>query len=158
MLVVNGRKTKPDPKNILMKALKRALKNLNTQHGPRGIAGLKKASKEIPEILRKNDPSVENTLGEWAFFTFRLSEQNRKDIAKFLTHAADDLNLEKLKDAANPIIEASEYYGNLRRIFRETLESGIQPSQIADDVEGLLARAYEKERQCVELIKAALLT
>jgi len=158
MLVVNWKKTKPDPKKILMKALKRALKNLNTQRGPRGIAGLKKASREIPELLRKNDPSIRNTLGEWAFFTFRLSEQNRKDIAKFLAYAANELNLKKLKEAADPISEASSCYGNLRQIFRNTIECGMRPPQIADNVEGSLARAYEKEKRCVELLKTALLT
>jgi hypothetical protein len=156
MLVVSGRKSKPDTKKILMKALNRALKNLNTRRGPRGIAGLKKASKEIPELIRRDDPSVKNTLGEWAFFTFRVSESNRKDIGKFLSHAAAELNLDRLKDAANPIIDASECYGNLRRIFRETLESGLQPSQVADDVKALLSRAYENESRCVNLVNAGL--
>jgi len=156
MLVVVGRKRKPDTKDILMKALNRAVESLNTKRGSRGIAGLRKASREIPELLRKNDPSIKNSLGEWAFFTFRVSEQNRKDMAKFLSHAATALNLEKLKEAANPMIDASECYGNLRRIFKESLESGLQISRIADDVEVLLSRAYEKERQCVKLMEAVL--
>ena len=156
MLVVFKRKTKPDTKSILVKALNRALKNLNTRSGNRGIAGFRKASMEIPELLRKNDSSIWNSLGEWAFFTFRVSEQNRRDIAKFLMHAAAELNLEKLKEAANSIINASDCYGNLRRIFRETLESGTQTSRIAEDVKALLSQAYENETQCIKSINASL--
>jgi len=156
MLVVTGRKSKPDIKKILMKALHRAIKNLRTSRGPRGIAGLRKASTEIPELIRKNDPSIKNTLGEWAFFTFRVSENNRKDIAKFLSHAATELSLEKLKEAGNSMVEASGCYANLRRIFRETLESAAQICQIADDVGALLSRAYESERKCVRLMNAVL--
>jgi hypothetical protein len=156
MLVVTARKTKPDAKTILIKALNRAVHNLNTKSGDHGIAGFRKACEEIPELMRKNDSSVQNTLGEWAFFTFRVSEQNRKDTAKFLKHAATKLNLEKLREAADSIVEASVCYGNLRQIFKESLESGIQPSRIADNVEPLLSRACEKERLCVELMDAAI--
>mgnify|MGYP001057906580 CR=1 FL=1 len=156
MLVVIKRKTKPDVRKILVQALKRALINLNTKIGDRGIAGLRKACKEIPEILRRNDPSIKNTLGEWAFFSFRLSEQNRKDIAKFLSYAAGELNLEKLKEAASSMVDASECYGNLRRIFRETLENEIQTSRIADDVETFLSRAYENEKQCIKIMETVL--
>jgi len=156
MLVVTGRKSKPDTKRILIKTLSRAVKNLNTKRGPRGTAGLRKASEEIPRLMRKNDPSIKNTLGEWAFFTFRVSENNRKDIAKFLTHAADELNLEKLRDAANSMVDASECYANLRQIFRESLERGILESQIADDVGELLRKACENERQSVKLMSAVL--
>ncbi len=158
MLVVTGRKSKPDMRDILIRALNRALKNLNTRSGSRGLAGLRRASREIPILLRKNDPSMRNSMGEWAFFTFRVSEQNRKDIAKFLSHASTELNLEKLKEAGSSMVEASKCYANLRQIFRESLESGIPTSQIAYDVGALLSRAYENERQCVKLVNATLRT
>lgn len=132
MLVVRVRKIKPETKKILMTSLKRAVRNLNTRSGPRGLAGLRKASIELPKLLRKNDPAVKNSLGEYAFFTFRVSEQNRKDIAKFLSYAAIELNLERLQEASSTMIEASQCYANLRQIFRECVESGIQTSNIAD--------------------------
>ncbi len=50
MLVVIGRKTKPESKKILRKALDRALKNLNTRRGSRGIAALKTASKKSQSL------------------------------------------------------------------------------------------------------------
>jgi hypothetical protein len=113
MLVVTGRKSKPEAEIVLIQALRRAVNNLNTRVGPRGLSGLAMASKEIPILLRKDEPSVKNSLGEWAFFTFRVSEQNRKDIAKFLLHAGDELNLEKLKEASSSMLGASERYGSL---------------------------------------------
>jgi uncharacterized protein YvpB len=158
MLVVNGRKSKPDTKKVLKRALHRALRNLNTKRGGRGIAGLRKASREIPKLLRNNDPSIRNSLGDWAFFTFRVSENNRKDISKFLSYAATELDLEKLREACSPLVCASECYADLRRIFRETLESGIPASQAADEVEALLCRAYENERQWVQLVNEVLST
>jgi uncharacterized protein YvpB len=156
MLVVNGRKSKPDTKKILVKALTRALKNLNTVRGSRGLAGLRTASQEIPKLLRKNDPSINNTLGEWAYFTFRVSGSNRKDIAKFLSYAAAELNLEKLREASSQMSEASRCYENLRQIFRETLESESQTSKIAGEVETLFSQAYEKEKGFVKALDAAL--
>ena len=54
------------------------------------------------------------------------------------------------------MVDASECYGNLRQIFRETLESGLERSRIADDIEVLLSRAYEKEERCVELMSSVL--
>jgi len=158
MLVVTGRKSRPDTKDILVRALHRAVKNLNTVRGPRGLAGLRRASREIPNLLRKNDPSIENSIGEWAFFTFRVSENNRKDIAKFLSHAATELNLGKLREAGDLMIDASECYASLRRIFRESLERGMQTSRVASDVEALLCRAYENERQCIKLVNTVLST
>ncbi len=106
--------------------------------------------------MRKNDPSINNTLGEWAYFTFRVAENNRKDIAKFLSHTAGELNLEKLREAASWMVNASECYSNLRQVFKETLESGAQTSQTADDVGVQLSRAYEYEKSCVKLVNAAL--
>jgi hypothetical protein len=158
MLVVNGRKDKPDTKLILIHALHKAVNSLNTRTGPRGVSGLRLASREIPILLRKNDSSVKNSIGEWAFFTFRVSENNRKDIAKFLSYAADELNLEMLKEASSSMLGASGCYSGLRRIFGESLEKKLLPSQISDDVEVLLSRAYENERQCVKLMNAALHT
>jgi len=158
MLVVIGRKSKPDTQEILMQALRRAVKNLNTKRDHRGLAGLRRAIKEIPKFLRENDPSIRNSIGEWAFFTFRVSEQNRKDISKFLLHVATELNLEKLNQASASMLGASDCYTNLRRIFRESLESETQTSRIADEVEVLLSQAYEKEEQCIKSMNTVLST
>lgn len=156
MLVVTGRKRQPEVKKILMCSLKRAIRNMDTRRDSHGLAGLRKASMEIPKLLRKNDSAVKNSIGEYAFFTFRVSQQNRKDIAKFLSYAAMKFDLKKLHEASSAMIDASQCYANLRQLFREHLESRIQTASIADSAKTLLATAYEKERKCVEKMIEAL--
>jgi len=150
MLTVTGRKWKPEPKKILMQSLQRALKQLNTKSGPVGLAGLKKASVEVPRLLRKDTPAINNSISEYAFFTFRVAEQNRKELSKFLNYAASELNANELNEAGNAITEASKCYTNLRKLFMERIEAKKQSPDIADDVGALLAEAYRNEKRCVE--------
>ncbi|MEM3616500.1 MAG: C39 family peptidase [Candidatus Bathyarchaeia archaeon] len=148
MLVVSRRKHKPELKKILAKSLQRALKQMHTKRGATGIAGLKKASKEIPELLREDALSIRNSLEEFAYFRFRVIATEAKYASKFLDYAAKELNIPELKISAKKLLIASDCFKGLRNLFINCVQGQRKLTDIADDTEILLVKAYEAERDC----------
>lgn len=148
MLVVKGRKRKPELKKVLTKALQRASKSMYTKKGARGIAGLRKASKEIPGLLREDALSIKNSLEEFAYFRFRVMATEAKYASKFLDYAARELNIPELKFSSKKLLIASNCFAKLRELFRSCVQGKIKLMDIADDTEILLVKTYEAEKDC----------
>jgi hypothetical protein len=148
MLVVKGRERKPELKKILIKSLQRASRLMYTKRGATGIAGLRKASKEIPELLRKDAISVRNSLEEFAYFRFRVMATEAQYASKFLDYAAKELNIPELKISTKKLLIASECFAQLRDLFTNCAQGQGKLIDIADDARILLVKAYEAERDC----------
>jgi hypothetical protein len=148
MLVVKGRKRKPELKKILAKSLQRASKSMYTKRGATGIAGLGRTSKEIPELLRKDAHSIKNSLEEFAYFRFRVMATEAKYASKFLDYAAEELNIPELRISAKKLLIASDSFAELRELFINCVQGQRGSIDIADDTEILLAKAYEAEKAC----------
>jgi hypothetical protein len=148
MLVVKGRKRKPELKKILAKSIQRASKSMHTKRGATGIAGLRKTSKEIPELLRKDALSIKNSLEEFAYFRFRVMATEAKYASKFLDYAAEELNIPEVKISAEKLLIASDSFAELRDLFMTCVQGQRGSIDIADDTEILLAKAYEAEKDC----------
>jgi hypothetical protein len=148
MLVVKGRKRKPELNKILAKSLQRALKLMLTKRGVTGIAGLRKAGKEIPKLLREDALSIKNSLEEFAYFRFRVMATEAKYASKFLNYAAKELNIPELKISAKKLLIASHCFAELRNGFISCVQGQRKLIDIADKTETLLVKAYEAERDC----------
>jgi len=148
MLVVKERKRKPELKKILAKSLHRASKLMFTKRGVTGIAGLRRAGKEIPELLREDAFSIKNSLEEFAYFRFRVMATEAKYASKFLDYGAKELNIPELKISAKKLLIASDCFAELRNLFINCAQGQRKLIDIADDTEILLAKAYEAERDC----------
>lgn len=148
MLVVKGRKHKPELKKILAKSLQRTSKSMYTKRGATGIAGLRKASKEIPELIRKDELSIKNSLEEFAYFRFRVMATEAKYASKFLDYAAKELNIPELKISAKKLLIASDCFAELKGLFISCVQGQRKLTDIADDAETLLVKVYEAEKDC----------
>jgi uncharacterized protein YvpB len=148
MLVVKGRERKPELKKVLAKSLQRSLRLMCTERGATGIAGLRRTSKEIPELLRADAPSIKNSLEEFAYFRFRVMATEAKYASKFLDYAAKELNIPEVEISARKLLIASDCFAELRGLFVSCVQSQRKPIDIADDTEKLLVKAYEAEKDC----------
>jgi hypothetical protein len=148
MLVVKGRKSEPELEKILAKSLQRASKLMCTKRGAKGIAGLGKASREIPELLRKDAISIKNSLEEFAYFRFRVMATEAKYAGKFLDYSAKELGIPQLKICARKLLIASDCFAELRSLFIGCVQGQRELASIADDTEMLLEKGYEAERDC----------
>jgi len=119
-----------------------------TKRGVMGIAGLRKAGKEIPELLRENALSIKNSLEEFAYFRFRVMATEAKYASKFLNYATKELNIPELKISAKKLLIASHCFTELRNLFISCVQGQRKLIDIADDAEILLVKAYEAEKDC----------
>jgi len=119
-----------------------------TKRGATGIAGLRKTSKEIPELLREDALSIKNSLEEFAYFRFRVMATEAKYASKFLDYAAKELKIPELEISAKKLLIASDYFAELRGLFVSCVQGQRKLIDIADDTEKLLIKAYEAEKDC----------
>jgi hypothetical protein len=143
MLVVKERKDKPELKEVLVRSLDRAL-----EQGQTGLAGLKRASEDIPELLRRGTISIRNSLGELAFFTFRVAATEACLAGKFIDYLAEELNIHELEHSAAKLTVASKCFEEATRQFMDCLQGRRQIADGADAVKHVLEGAYEAEREC----------
>jgi uncharacterized protein YvpB len=148
MLVVKGRKHKSESKKILAKSLHRASELMHAERGAMGIAGLRKASKEIPELLREDATSIRDSLEEFAHFRFRVMATEAKYASKFVDYAAEELNIPELKISAKKLLIASDCFAELRSLLMSCVQGQRKLIDIADKTETFLVKAYEAERDC----------
>jgi len=148
MIVVKKRKYKPEQKKILAKALRRAIKQMDTQKGPTGLAGLRMASIEIPKLLREDSVAITNSIPEYAFFTFRVAATEARYASKFLSYVSNELNILQIKLSAANLLIASECFADVRNLFMDCVKEKAKIVDIAEEVGMLLDKVYRAERDC----------
>jgi len=130
MIVVKGRKHKPEEKEIVERALGRATKQMNTTKGSTGVAGPRKASIEFPKLLREGSPAIINSIPEYSFFTFRVAAAEARYASEFLNYATRILNLPRVSLCASELLTASESFAELRALFMDCLQGKRKKNQL----------------------------
>jgi len=148
MLVVRRRERSPETKRILVKALRRALRLMKTDRGSMGLAGMRRASEEIPELLRKDAVSMKNSLSEFAFFTFRVAATEANFASRFMDYVARELAIPQLEYSASKLLVASEFFARLRELFMDASRGQVMTGDIANAVKTLLVGAWQAETEC----------